>query len=1444
MNDKGIALRKRRVAAVAIGGLTAAAVVLGGAFAPTAAMGDVIESDEISASHGHGIFVEGLGLDVVGSAYSQSANPDDAGPNGDDLDLTLLGGLADLNLGTVTLPLITPTEGGNGLLYLGDLGTISSRSASPTLTNSVASSGIINEDGSLNVDAAAGEGFAPAELNVSSLLSQVIGDEAVDTLLSNAAIQLGALGSTAQKNGTTTASEYAVADLQLDISSPLVGGLVDTVDETLGTALQPIQDLLGDGGDIETLVGGVLSVIGALPLTNAELNELSIDTQSLVAEVRTALLNAPLENTEGTLSVDLSNGTIDVDLAQILMDRYGVASLNDLPANTDVLDSTTVNSILDGVSDAIVGAGDNSLVSKVVDIITAGLYGVEVVVDIQADISLPIVGALVDAPVTVTGTIGGFLGDAEYDEPVVDTSGINVAGIPVGTVLQPIIDALTGLVTDIGGALQPVVTDVLADLQPTLMTVIQPLVTDLLDNALDPVLTEVAQIRINEQPVTGDLGVDSFTVRALSINVLPNIADVAIELGSSTVKAADAAPVLDASSPVEAGGTTAIDSSGWAPGSTVDVQLFDPATNAPIGDVVPVVVDASGAFPAGTTLPIPATATPGTQYTVIGDDGAGNTAQDTIEVAPAAAVPAIDAADTVPAGGNLAVSGTGWPADTTVTLQLTDADDAPIGTAVDVLTDGDGAFTTTYPVPADTTPGTGFTITGTAGDVTATDTVEVTAGDPGDVNTNAAASASASADATADGDPSAQAAAEAAALADATSAATAAANADANIAAQAAATADASTAASADSTTDVNAQASVAAQAAAQADASDDVAAAATALANANSSVAAQAAATADSSTDASSEASTNANAAASASASANADATTDAVADVAAQAAAYADATADATAAADSTAQAAASAAATATSSATATSDATSAANANAAVAAQAAALADASSDTAAEGSAAVNGNASSAAEAAAIANSSTDASVAATADADADADPAAAAEVNTNATASAAASAQADADNDAAAQAAAVAAALADASTAADAAATPDAEAAAASAATADATSAASTDATTDANASAAVAAQAAAQADNSASTAADATAAAEADTAAAAAVAATATSSNDASATAAADADADPAASATADADPAASATADADPAAAAEVNTNATASASASAQADSDQNAAAQAAAVAAALADASTAADAAATADAEAAAASAATADATADATVDATSAANAAAAVAAQASAQADNSASAAADTSAAADSNANAAAAASASSTATSSAAASANAAADASATATADAAAAATATASASATATASADASADADPAGQLGITVKVPKLERGDKQTAIGTGFAPGETVTGVMSSSTVALGTQVANAEGTVTFTWTIPAGTDLGTHTVTLTGAESGSVAGTFEVVADGLATTGSDVPSGWIALGVLLLMLGLGAALVARSRRAVAAAE
>lgn len=722
-----------------------------------------------------------------------------------------------------------------------------------------------------------------------------------------------------------------------------------------------------------------------------------------------------------------------------------------------------------------------------------------------------------------------------------------------------------------------------------------------------------------------------------------------------------AAATVDAAATVQAGDDLPVTGANWPANTQVSVQLTAPG-GAAVGTPRTATTGALGGF--ALDYPVPAGTPAGTGYTVTASVGA-QTATDTTEVTAAPVV--VDAAAQVPAGSNLAVTGSGWPLSSSVTLQLTaPGGGANVGGPVTATTDASGSFTANYPVPLGTSPGAGHTLTATAGAVTATDTTEVTAGDPGDVNTNAAASASASADATADGDPSAQAAAEAAALADATSSASAAATADATAAAQAAATATASTTASTDATSTANASAAVAAQAAALADASSNANAAASAAAEANSAASSESAATSDSSTDASSEASTNANAAASASASANADATTAAVAEASAQAAAFADATAQGSAAADPAADAASESAATATSSTAATADATSAANAGAAIAAQAAALADATTNTAADSTATSDASTSAAANAsaAAIANASTDASSDAVASADASA------EINTNASASAAASAQADDDSNASAEAAAVAAALADATSQASAAADVSANAAAQAAATTDASTDASTTATTAANASAAAAAQAAAQSDATSTSAAD--------------------------------------ASAAADADPNASA------AAAANASSSATASASASADASAE----------------------------------------------------------------------------------------------------------------------------ATAEASASATASASADAAADPTGNIAIALRSPVLERGQQQTAVGTGFKPGEKVTGVMASDPVALGSQVANAQGTVTFTWTVPTATDLGPHTVTLTGATSGSVSASFQVVASGLATTGGQVQGGWIALAALLLVLGLGTMRLATSRR------
>ncbi|NKF31151.1 hypothetical protein HER21_32390, partial [Pseudomonas sp. BGM005] len=68
-----------------------------------------------------------------------------------------------------------------------------------------------------------------------------------------------------------------------------------------------------------------------------------------------------------------------------------------------------------------------------------------------------------------------------------------------------------------------------------------------------------------------------------------------------------------------------------------------------------------------------------------------------------------------------------FPSYTEITVQLTAPGGEAVGGPETVTTDGAGGFTLNYPVPANAEPGTGYTVTATAGAQSATDTTEITA---------------------------------------------------------------------------------------------------------------------------------------------------------------------------------------------------------------------------------------------------------------------------------------------------------------------------------------------------------------------------------------------------------------------------------------------------------------------------------------------------------------------------------------------------------------------------------------------------------------------------------------------------------------------------------------------------------------------------------------------
>ncbi|MDR0366350.1 MAG: Ig-like domain-containing protein, partial [Bifidobacteriaceae bacterium] len=105
----------------------------------------------------------------------------------------------------------------------------------------------------------------------------------------------------------------------------------------------------------------------------------------------------------------------------------------------------------------------------------------------------------------------------------------------------------------------------------------------------------------------------------------------------------------------------------------------------------------------------------------------------------------------------------------------------------------------------------------------------------------------------------------------------------------------------------------------------------------------------------------------------------------------------------------------------------------------------------------------------------------------------------------------------------------------------------------------------------------------------------------------------------------------------------------------------------------------------------------------------------------------------------------------------------------------------------------------------------------------IAVTEPTRNEGDTQTVTGENFQPGEEVTAVMHSDPYVIGTTIADADGRVTFTWKIPAGTPDGVHTVELSGPLSGSVIQPFNVAMLVFTGVSGIVPTVGVAAGAIL---------------------
>jgi hypothetical protein len=107
-----------------------------------------------------------------------------------------------------------------------------------------------------------------------------------------------------------------------------------------------------------------------------------------------------------------------------------------------------------------------------------------------------------------------------------------------------------------------------------------------------------------------------------------------------------------------------------------------------------------------------------------------------------------------------------------------------------------------------------------------------------------------------------------------------------------------------------------------------------------------------------------------------------------------------------------------------------------------------------------------------------------------------------------------------------------------------------------------------------------------------------------------------------------------------------------------------------------------------------------------------------------------------------------------------------------------------------------------------------------------------LAPGSTLSITGGGYAPGETVTAVVRSTPVTLGSATANSAGSVALTVTLPRKLEPGNHTLSL---EAASATKTFAFsVVSSLSRTGADVVN-YATYGFVLLVAGAAAVAVAR---------
>ncbi|WP_228494492.1 choice-of-anchor G family protein [Clavibacter sp. VKM Ac-2873] len=508
--------RRSRLATATAFGLAAAIVAFGGTAPANAAAGDTAEAE------GRFLTLTNVPQVVALDGAYTSYGPGDTAAQVENapLDVDVLNGLADAQLSAgVTL---------GSLLDLDQAAAAGAlqQYASAGPAGATGAAGAVSDSGAITAGQGGGQ---QTVIDLGSTIAWVGAQDA----LSDLSLRFGAISSTVTSTGTgTPTSDYDIASAEAVLTSPLVTEIA----ARLATAVNGIAPGIAGSVDVSAATGPLLQgILGENVLTSTL--RVGTPTVTATANVNTvavvqAALAQPLTNADGTVSIDVSAGTITVDLDRI-------EALNDRAPGTSVLSSALLAGAVDS---AITNIFSDVLPNRLASALRASTtVNVAVTAPLTTGVLNANAGTLgVDVNLSLDRLLGGTTGTAPTIS-LARTALLPPLNATVDlTLLAPLFDELvtallgsnatTSLLPAIGTALTGVSTGVITTLAPAF-----------------PVVDQVVGLTVNEQSpdsfVDAD-GVDagSSSVTALRITLLGD--GPTVDLARSTVRAVPA-PVAD-----------------------------------------------------------------------------------------------------------------------------------------------------------------------------------------------------------------------------------------------------------------------------------------------------------------------------------------------------------------------------------------------------------------------------------------------------------------------------------------------------------------------------------------------------------------------------------------------------------------------------------------------------------------------------------------------------------------------------------------------------------------------------------------------------------------------------------------------------------------------------------------------------------------------------------